>query len=271
LSVTDPDQSPVDPAAGSAAPAENSEPQPVGEQHVGQHEASPPPTRHLNRGASALIGTLLALLGFALAIQLRSNSSADALAGDREEDLVTILDDQNSRIERLQDQLSSLQTAKQRLADTGSGSEAAQQEAQRQADALAVLTGTVAAHGPGIIVTISDPDHKLKAEDLLDVIEELRGAGSEVIQFGSVRVSTATALSDHAGAVFADGVALQEPYRVLAIGDPATMNTALNIVGGVVSSVRLVGATITIEQKTVVSITALRPISQPRYAIPVPK
>ena len=96
-----------------------------------------------------------------------------------------------------------------------------------------MLLGTVAAHGPGISVTITDPDAPLGAEDLLDVVEELRGAGAEAIQFGSVRVSTATAFTDDNGAVAVDGADLQAPYTVLAIGDPKTLDTALNIPGGV--------------------------------------
>ena len=41
-----------------------------------------------NRGATALIGALLAILGFALAVQFRSTSQTDVLAGAREADLV---------------------------------------------------------------------------------------------------------------------------------------------------------------------------------------
>ena len=131
---------------------------------------------------------LLAVLGFGLAVQLQSNSKTDSFSNAREDDLVRILDDQNSRIQRLQDQISDLQSAKQKLAD--SGNTAARDEAQKQADALAILTGTAPAHGPGIEITITDPSQDLKAEDLLDVVEELRGAGAEVIQFGPVRIGT---------------------------------------------------------------------------------
>src|SRR6185503_19279963 len=110
-----------------------------------QHEADPAPEvgaaeqgrgcgRPLNRGATALIGVLLAALGFGLAVQLQSNSKNDSLANAREEDLVRILDDQNSRIQRLQSQLTDLQAAKQRLSDSRSGNAAARAEAQRQAD-----------------------------------------------------------------------------------------------------------------------------------------
>ena len=161
-----------------------------------------------------LIGVLLAMLGFGLAVQLQSNSKNDSLAGAREDDLVRILDDQNSRIQRLQSQLSELQSAKQKLSDSGNGNAAARAEAQRQADALAILTGTAPAHGPGVDITITDPRQALHAEDLLDVVEELRGAGAEVIQFGPVRIGVSSAFTDSSGGVQLDRVTIGSPYDI---------------------------------------------------------
>jgi uncharacterized protein YlxW (UPF0749 family) len=225
----------------------------------------------INRGATILIGALLAILGFALAVQFRSNAGTDSLSTAREDDLVRILDDQNSRIERLQGQISDLQTAKSKLSDNGSNNAAARAEAQRQADALAILAGTAPAHGPGIQVSITDPKHALKAEDLLDVVEELRGAGAEVIQFGPVRIGTNSAFNDGAGGVVLDGVTLQVPYTLLAIGDPKTMDTALNIPTGVVSSVRNAGGEAIINQQDALSITATRSVAPSKYASVAPK
>ncbi|HEY2042308.1 MAG TPA: DUF881 domain-containing protein [Jatrophihabitans sp.] len=228
-------------------------------------------TKKLNRSATVLIGALLAILGFALAVQLRSNATTDSLTTAREDDLVRILDDQNSRIDRLQGQISDLQSAKLKLSDSGSNTAAARQEAQKQADALAVLTGTVPAHGPGVRIQITDPAAALKAEGLLDVVEELRGAGAEVIQFGPVRVTTSSNFTDSGTGVVVDGTAVQAPYEVLAIGDPKTMDTALNIPSGVVSTVRSAGGNAVITQGDNISITAIRPVTPPKYATPTQK
>jgi uncharacterized protein YlxW (UPF0749 family) len=224
-----------------------------------------------NRGAALLIGALLAILGFGLAVQFRSHSGTDSLTTAREEDLVRILDDQNGRIDRLQGQINDLQSAKQRLSDSTGNNAAARQEAQRQADALAVLTGTAPAHGPGIRVSITDPQHGLKAEDLLDIIEELRGAGAEVVQFGPVRIGTNSAFTDAGAGVILDGSALSAPYTVLAIGDPKTMDTALHIQGGVANTVGVAGGQLVVSEQDSISITALRSVAQPKYASPAPK
>ncbi|MDQ2837773.1 MAG: DUF881 domain-containing protein [Actinomycetota bacterium] len=263
--MTEPSKPEATEPASTPKPAAENRPEP-------DRATKPKPAgRRLNRGSTVLIGALLALLGFGLAVQLRSNSQTDSLSGAREDDLVRILDDQNGRIDRLQSQISDLQAAKQRLSDSGSNNAAARQEAQRQADALAVLTGTAPAHGPGLSVTITDPSHALKAEDLLDVVEELRGAGAEVIQFGPVRVAASSAFTDNPDGVQLDKTTIGSPYTVLAIGDPKTLDTALNITGGVVNTVHTVGGEISIAEQDSVSITAVRTVGSPKYATPTGK
>ncbi len=228
----------------------------------------PAPATH-HRVSSALIAALLALLGFALAVQLRT-SDEGGFVGARQEDLVRILDDQNNRQDRLRDQIADLEDAQRRL-EGGADASAAAAEASERADALEVLTGVAPAAGPGIVATIADPRSGLHAEDLLDVIAELRGAGAEAIQVGPVRVGVTTSFQDTAdGAIAADGVRLDRPYVVLAIGDAATLDTALNIPGGVAATARAAGGSLVVQQQQRLEITAVRAAPTPKYASPAP-
>lgn len=230
----------------------------------GRHEARAP---H-HRVASAMIGALLALLGFALAIQLRSSSEDDGLAGARQDDLVRILEDQNNQEQRLRQQIQDLQSASQRLT-AGADPSAAAAEASERADALGVLTGTLPAKGPGVQATVADPLNALHAEDLLDLIAELRGAGAEAIQINQVRAGVDTALSDAPdGAILVDGQRLARPFVVLAIGDPQTLDTALNIPGGVAATVRESGGLLQATQSQDIRIDAVRALPTPDYASP---
>ena len=212
---------------------------------------------------------LTLLLGFAIAVQFHSTSSGDALAGARPDDLISILDDQNREAARLRARIADLQRTVQRLHDAGTNGPAARAEAQSQADGLGILTGALPATGPGVIVTIADPKHALKAEDLLDVVEELRGAGAEAIQFGPVRVGLTSSFTDLNGRVVLDRATLSAPYVVRAIGPAATMQTALEIPGGVAAVVRTAGGTATIVRSSSLVITVLRPAARNRFARPV--
>jgi uncharacterized protein YlxW (UPF0749 family) len=218
--------------------------------------------------AAALIGVLLGLLGFALAVQVRSNTATNGLSGARQEDLVRILDDLTSREERLRTQISSLEAARARLTTTGDKNTAALNEAKTRSQALGVLAGTLPAQGPGITLSMSDPHAKLRAEDILDAVEELRAAGAEAIQVGQVRIGLNSSFIDDGSTIKADGQPLAAPYQILAIGDAATLATALNIPGGVVDTVRQAGGQATITQQDKVVIRVLRSLSTPHYAQP---
>jgi uncharacterized protein YlxW (UPF0749 family) len=215
-----------------------------------------------------VIGVLTLLLGFAIAVQVRANSSSDSLSGLREDDLIGILDNQNARADRLRQQIADLQQNLRQLQDSGDRSAAARKQAADQANALGVLLGTLPATGPGVSVTVTDPDRKLTGEDLYDVVQELRGAGAEAIQFGTVRVTTSTWFEGSGGAVQVDGTQLRAPYRVTAIGDPKTLDTALNIPGGVAATVRAAGGELTVTELDRVIINVTRSISRPTYAKP---
>jgi uncharacterized protein YlxW (UPF0749 family) len=231
-------------------------------------EPAPTPTarRTNHRRAAALIGILLALLGFGIAVQVRSNSSSDSLSSSSDEDLIRILDDQNSRADRLRQEIAALQATEQQLQASGNRDSVALAQAQQQEQALSILLGTLPAAGPGVKIVISDPRHQLKAEDLLDVVEELRGAGAEAIQFGSVRVSTATAFIDVTDGITVDGTRVTAPYTVLAIADPQTLDTAMQIPGGVRASARAAGGDAVVTEEQSLTINAVRPVSNPTYA-----
>jgi uncharacterized protein YlxW (UPF0749 family) len=120
-------------------------------------------------------------------------------------------------------------------------------------------------------VRITDPGGALQPEDLLDVVEELRGAGAEAIQFGPVRVSTPTAFTGAGGHVAVDGITLSAPYTVLAIGKSQTLDTALNIPGGVAATVRAAGGELEVTDEPTLLINAVRALPTTRYATPAPR
>lgn len=230
--------------------------------------APTPPRRRLV--PAVLIGALVAILGFGIAVQVHANSGNDNLSSLRESDLINILDDQNARADRLRQQIAELEQTLRSLQGSGDRSAAARAQAQAEAQALGILLGTLPATGPGVLVTISDPRHALTAEELLDVVAELRGAGAEAIDFGGVRVSTNSAFSTDGGQLTLDGAPLTPPYRVLAIGDAMTLDTALNIPGGVAATIRTEGGNLVVAERPAIAITTVRGLPKDRYATPAP-
>jgi uncharacterized protein YlxW (UPF0749 family) len=226
------------------------------------------------RRSSFLIGLLALLLGFGLVIQVKSTESNSALPSARQEDLVRILDDLNSREERLRREINELNKTRTELSSDTAGTSAALEESRRMARELGILAGTVPVSGPGVVITITEKNKTLPADVVLDAMEELRGAGAEAVQIsgasgGSVRVGTSTYFLDADGGILVDGTTLRGPYEIIVVGDPATLAGALNIPGGVVSTVDRASATARIQQRGRVVITALRRVGTPQYAQPV--
>lgn len=232
------------------------------------------------RRVDLAVAVLLASLGFAAAVQVRSTQDDGVLATARQEDLVRILADLTNRSERLRQEVTSLTDTERRLTTGTDRSAVALAEARRRSQLLGVLAGTVSARGPGVLLTITDPAGKITAGVLLDTLEELRDAGAEAIQLDGapaaaadpalarVRVVAATALLDADPGILVDGVLLRAPYRFTVIGDPGTLSSALGIPGGVLDTVARSQGLATVTRQDLVVVAALRPLAPPRYARP---
>ena len=219
--------------------------------------------------AQLVVAGLVGLLGFALVTQVHTNSQARGLAGVRSADLVGILGDLTARGERLRGEISDLTRARDALASGTNRTEVALTEARQRAATLGILAGTLPATGPGITLSIADPQGRVPADVLVDALEELRNAGAEAIQLGPIRVGASTWVGGSPGQLLADGQPLVAPYRFRVIGDPRTLEAALGIPGGVLDTVAQQGGTPTLTSGTV-TIRVLRTPWTPRYARPAP-
>ncbi|MEV7812998.1 DUF881 domain-containing protein [Streptomyces flaveolus] len=217
--------------------------------------------------AQLIVAVLLFGLGFGLAVQVASNSDTDsALRGARQEDLVRILDELDSRTQRLQDEKQGLEKQRQELqTSSDQAAEARRQTAEKERQ-LGILAGTVAAQGPGITMTIEDTKGTVQADMLLDAIQELRAAGAEAIQVNGVRVVAGTYFTDSGKSVSVDGNKINAPYRFQVIGKPQDLEPALNIPGGVVQTLEKEQATATVERSDKIVVDALRQAKRPDYA-----
>jgi len=123
---------------------------------------APPPKRARTTLANRVVVALLcALLGFAVVLQVQRTAAGDTLATARPDDLVQILDGLQRREDDLNLEIAELQGTLGRLQRSGASSEEALAEAERQAEALGILTGSVPATGPGVSIVIRDPDGRI--------------------------------------------------------------------------------------------------------------
>ncbi len=222
--------------------------------------------RDRKRLSQILVAVLLGSLALALTIQVRDEPD-DEFQNARSEDLVELLKSLDAANQRLDRQIDDLTETRDDLLDSSRQSEAARDQARAQADALAILAGTVPATGPGVVVTISDPEGGVDAGALLDAVEELRNAGAEAIAInGTARVVGQTYLIDTDEGIRVGGRDVQPPYVIEAIGDTDTMAAATQIIGGLVDSIERRGGEVGVTRRDNLTITALADVRAPEYA-----
>jgi uncharacterized protein YlxW (UPF0749 family) len=105
---------------------------------------------------------------------------------------------------------------------------------RRELDRMALLAGTTAARGPGVVVELSDsplakPDDPSSADfqiqdvDVQLVVNALWDAGAEAIDVNGQRIVSTTAIRAAGGAILVNYRVLTSPYHIEAIGDAGVL------------------------------------------------
>jgi len=215
-----------------------------------------------------LVAVLLAALAFTMTVQIRQDEGDDYTTA-RGAELVELLKGLDAANQRLSTQINSLTATRDDLLTSTRRSADAQKQARDRAEQLSILAGTSGATGPGIELTIEDPDKAIDAASLLYAVEELRSAGAEAIVVnGTARVVAQTYFLDDDDAVRIAGREVTRPFVIEAIGDPAILASAMRFLGGLTDRVNNRGGTVSVEERDRVTITALADLKSPEYARP---
>lgn len=172
------------------------------------------------------VGLICLVLGMLLVVQLRSQYSARQTGSAEDwERVVADLVDSNSRIreeiEALEGELAAIRAVE--------GRGALLQSLVDEANQLRIANGLVEVSGPGVEVVVNGP---ITVLDLQDLINELRNAGAEALAVNGRRIVTWSAINTDGVYVIVDGQPVLPPYRLEAIGDAQTMDSALLRPGG---------------------------------------
>ena len=215
-----------------------------------------------------VMAILLGGLAFAMTVQLSGRDDTD-YSGVRKGELVELLKSLDSANDRVSSRVDELTATRNELLSTTQRSEQAAQQARKQAEDLAILAGSVGASGPGVQITITDPEREVDASGLLDGVDELRDAGAEVIAInGTARIVAQTYFLDDGQSIRIDGREIKGPFVIDAIGDPSTLAEAVRFRGGLLDRVESRGGTLTIDTRDKITITALADVKPPEYAQP---
>ncbi len=242
---SDPINSAVGPDDGSPIAPEQSRAEADGVSDPSEARRPPIGWRELVRDfvkpgrAQVVFAAILLVLGLGVAMQVRTRAEETDYSTLRRDDLVQMLDDLNTESRRLETEIAQLEETKRQLQGGVDRERVARDEAQRRLDVLAILGGTAPAQGPGIRITITDPNRKVTPDLLLNTVEELRDAGAEVIAINNtVRVVASTWFGSSNAGLVVDNQLVTTPITLDVIGEPHALTESTRFSGGLVSEVQ---------------------------------
>ena len=221
--------------------------------------------------AQVIFAAILLVCGLGVAMQVRTQAQETDYSTMRRADLVQLLDDLNAESRRLEGEIAELEETKRQLQGGADRERVAREQAQRRLDVLAILGGTAPAQGPGIRITIYDPNRKVTPELLLNTVEELRDAGAEVIAINNtIRVVASTSFAAGPNGIMVDNQLVTAPISIDVIGEPHALTESTRFSGGLTSEVQgsRIGGSVSVVTDEKLTITAVVNPPVNRFAKP---
>lgn len=220
------------------------------------------------------VALLLLLVGFLFVFQVRANQAlraGAALPSRRLEDLSVLLRRQQEVDRGLRDELAALRQKLDDYHTAETNGASLTDEMRREVADLLLVMGRQPVHGPGLAVTLSASPKRAVTPQALDVsavVNELWAAGAEAVAVNGVRILAVEGFSDDPAGVRVRNRVLHDPFKIVAIGDPATLEGALLVPGGIVDGLEGVGLTVRLGRSADLGVpVSQRPLHY-RYARP---
>lgn len=206
--------------------------------------------------------TLVAVvLGLLMAFQFRTTSSVDrGVPYDRVQELTMERIQVERDLANLQGEAADLNA---KLQEAGKGHTEATGALESELSKIRLYAGLAAVAGPGVEVNLETPRevsrqdvYTVRDEDLLKVINDLRGAGAEAIAVNEQRILATSEVRLAGNHINVNLTRLSPPYKVTAIGNPDTLKSSLEIKGGLVEYLNASGITVKVSPKDKILVPA---------------
>lgn len=208
------------------------------------------------------IAVVAAILGLLVVVQLRAQSAGTGLDALSAQELTQLVANLNTRNDQLRAEIATTERELADLTAARARGESSVDQLRRDLSRVRAWTGLDAVTGSGIRVTVAGP---IAGSGIQDLLNELHNAGAEALAVEDVRVVAGTVVAGNPGALSVENTALDDPFEISAIGNPATLTGSLTRVGGIVAQL---AATYPEAQLTVVPIEIVSLPATARNLVP---
>ncbi|MGE5371794.1 MAG: DUF881 domain-containing protein [Solirubrobacterales bacterium] len=233
----------------------------------------------MKRSAQLSIALVCLILGLMMAIQFRTNeNNPNNQYGDRYTSLTIQLTKALKDRDALAAEVLSLRD-KINQAATG-GKAGAAHVVQEEIDKSNMMAGIVPVTGQGVILTMKDSARTLQVgedpnlylihdEDLLKIVNEIKGSGAEAISVNGNRITAMTEIRCAGTTILVNTNKIAPPFIIQAVGDPDVLESSLRIKGGWLETLELWGIQVKIDKMDRVEIPAYSGAVKFTYAKPM--
>lgn len=173
----------------------------------------------------------LVALGLLLTMAVLQVRNTASVVSSERQGLIEQIHNEDARVSRLQDEVSSLEAEIGELESDLLQNSAAGQQMREEVERLQATTGAIAVTGPGVVVTVDDAEEQTAEDgtdrvldiDLRMVVNGLWEAGAEAIAINGQRITPLTAIRSAQNVIQINYRPMNAPYEVAAIGDPRTL------------------------------------------------
>lgn len=224
------------------------------------------------------IAAVCVVLGLMLAYQFQNaNSIINAGKNKQIDEIQEQLKQTQKQKEELQASIASLEKKIEDYEKSATTSSGYASSLKTELDNVRMLAGLTKVEGTGVIVMVSpqilgienNGTAEIYAEHLLLLVNELNASGAEAISINGERFVSTTQIRDVAHTIQINGVRQKpyEPFKVMAIGEPATLEGGLKT--SVEQYLKDYGILLNIQQSKKVTIDKYNKVIEPKFAKPV--
>jgi uncharacterized protein YlxW (UPF0749 family) len=197
------------------------------------------------------IAAVAFVLGLLVVVQLRTQAGGTAFAGLSSQELTVLVANLNARNDQLRREVATLERDLGALVQNEQRGEASIDELRAEVRRVRLYAGLDPAAGPGVVITVRGP---------------IDGSGAEALAIESTRLVPGVVVSGAAADVSVDGVMVDDPFVIHAIGAPDKLTGSLTRSGGIIAQLAATQPDVLVE---VVPIEDVRVPATERDLVPV--
>lgn len=181
-------------------------------------------------------------IGFFTMQTIKVQSATLAVNPDnRNEVLISLITNLEAETAAQEGRLTALRQQTEQLISQSATGENQLSELQAELSDMQILAGLTALEGPGIIISLDDYAAGLAAaptedanrfiihyDKLLNIVNDLRSANAEAISINGQRIIASSEIRCVGNVILVNTTRLAPPFLISAIGDPTTLENALN-------------------------------------------